>query len=72
MTTAQKRAIWYSYEEKRQARMKEYITKYNLMYDFKCSNYKTLRGYLKSMRSRMMLTGENTAEISEAEGYGRM
>lgn len=69
MTTAQKRAIWYSYEEKRQARMKEYIVKYNLMYDFKYSHYKTLRGYLKSLRSRMSLAGEDTAEINEALRY---
>lgn len=66
MTVSQKRAIWYSYREKEVRKMKEYIAKHNLMYDFKCSHYKTLRGYLKHIRNLMFISGMDITEINEA------
>lgn len=66
MTTAQKMAIGYAIREEQQKGMKEYIAKHNLMYDFRCSHYKTLRGYLKHVMNMMFLAGEDISEISEA------
>lgn len=66
MTVSQKRAIWYSYRKKEIERMNEYIAKYNLMYEFKCSHYKTLRGFLNHIRNQMFFNGEDISEISEA------
>ena len=66
MTIAQKRAIGYAIRAKQQENMKEYRAKHNLMYDFRCSHYKTLRGYLKHVMNMMFLAGEDISEISEA------
>lgn len=66
MTISQKRAIGYAIRAKKQEKMKEYIAKNNLIYDYKCSHYKTLRGYLKHHQNTMFLAGEDTKEINEA------
>lgn len=49
MTTSQKRAIYYSYRNKRNASMDDFLNDYGLMDKFLSSSYKSKTWFIKNL-----------------------